>query len=125
MEERDIEEARHREGMHRMEESHHAKKKPCFQEEFPREQGNAKTSLEKERGQDEGEGRREKAPPKMKERIEAVEEEIKRAVEEYEKIKETVERLKVVNSLLHEEVCKEYKELERESAAASKDSLGL
>lgn len=48
----------------------------------------------------------------LKERVASIEEQIKKSAEEYDRLKEVIEKLKIVNSLLHEEVCREYKELE-------------
>ncbi|KAI5190732.1 hypothetical protein NECID01_1099 [Nematocida sp. AWRm77] len=47
----------------------------------------------------------------LKERVDVLEEQIRKTAEEYEKIQETVEKLKIVNSLLYKEVCKKYSTL--------------
>lgn len=44
----------------------------------------------------------------LKERVDLMEEQIRKTTEEYAKILEVVEKLKIVNSLLYQEVCKTY-----------------
>ncbi|KAI5186968.1 hypothetical protein NEHOM01_1826 [Nematocida homosporus] len=44
----------------------------------------------------------------FKERAEALEEQIKQLIEEHERLSDIVDKLKIINTLLHKEVCKEY-----------------
>lgn len=46
--------------------------------------------------------------PSLKNRIETLEEQIKQTIDEYEKLSDIVDKLKIINTLLYNEVCREY-----------------
>ncbi|KAI5191065.1 hypothetical protein NEMIN01_1334 [Nematocida minor] len=47
----------------------------------------------------------------LQERVKLLEDQIKQKSEELSKVSELVEKLKIINTLLHKEVCREYKTL--------------
>lgn len=56
----------------------------------------------------------------MRASLKSIEEQVLQAMDEYERLKEVIAKLKVVNSLLHNEVCKEYKELKKTNGFSAK-----
>ncbi|KAI5173171.1 hypothetical protein NEFER03_2131 [Nematocida sp. LUAm3] len=46
--------------------------------------------------------------PTLKNRIETLEEQIKQTIDEYEKLSDIVDKLKIINTLLYNEVCREF-----------------
>ncbi|OAG28848.1 hypothetical protein NEDG_00987 [Nematocida displodere] len=52
----------------------------------------------------------------LKEKVETLEKQIKQTINEYERLSDIVEKLKIINTLLYKEVCKEYTAIKNTAA---------
>lgn len=73
----------------------------------PKEEADTRSSIPPEGSAEETR----KDVPTLKERVEMLEEQIKQTIGEYERLADIVEKLKIINTLLYKEVCREYTSL--------------